>query len=238
MGNLCGKSEAPQKSSQEKGKQPTKSTPKQQSTNNQTTKSHPTNGQSTQKSKGKENQAPPHPNQAPQNQNQQIVKDKGREPQDEVLTEDDVRAQELRKKADEHAKLRGKYFEESQAAFKKGDKAEAKVLSDKGKAEAEKMKEANKQAADIVFKSKNRNQPPDSIDLHLLYVEEAIERTEARLEEVRKQKGDHLIIIHGAGHHSKDNKQLIKPAVVKMLNEKGIKFKENTPNVGCIYAEL
>lgn len=236
MGNLCGKSESAKKPvPQDKGKQKDTTTPKQ----TQATKSQPatTNQTSTPKSKGKENQPPPNQN-VPQNQNQQIVKDKAREPQDEVVTEDDVKAQEFRKQADEHAKLRGKYFDESQAAFKKGDKAEAKVLSDKGKAEAEKMKEANKKAADLVFKSKNKNQPPDSIDLHLLYVEEAIERTEARLEEVRKQKGDHLIVIHGAGHHSKDNKQLIKPAVVKMLNEKGIKFKENTPNIGCIYVEL
>jgi len=234
MGNLCGKSESPKKSTPQtnKGKNPT-TAPRQQTTNNQTTKPQTTNNQGQRKnSKGKENQPPP------QNQNQQIIKDKGREPQDEVETADDLKAQEFRKKADEHAKSRGKYFEESQAAFKRGDKAEAKTLSDKGKAEAEKMKEANKQASDIVFKSKNRSQPPDSIDLHLLYVDEAVERTAARLEQVRKQKGDHLIVIHGAGHHSKDNKQLIKPAVVKMLNEKGIKFKENTPNSGCIYVEL
>jgi hypothetical protein len=52
---------------------------------------------------------------------------KGHQPEDEVLSQDDLRAQELRNKADQHAKQRGEYYEQSQQAFKSGDKAAAKV---------------------------------------------------------------------------------------------------------------
>jgi DNA-nicking Smr family endonuclease len=96
------------------------------------------------------------------------------------------------------------------------------------------MEESNQQAADLVFHFKNKNQPADSIDLHLLLVTEAVERTEKRIEQCKSKKEDHLIIIYGAGHHSKNNKQMIKPAIVKMLQEKGLKFQENTPNIGCV----
>ena len=86
----------------------------------------------------------------------------------------------------------------------------------------------------MVFRSKNKNQPADSIDLHLLLVTEAVERTEKRIEQCRARRENHLIIIYGAGNHSKNNKQMIKPAILKMLHEKGLKFQENVPNAGCV----
>jgi len=164
----------------------------------------------------------------------EVIDKKGHQPEDDVVSQDDLRAEELRKKADQHAKQRGEYYEQSQQSFKSGDKAAAKELSEKGKKEQALMEEANKQAADLIFHSKNKSQPADSIDLHLLLVTEAVERTEKRIEQCQSKKENHLIIIHGAGHHSEGNKQKIKPAIVKMLQEKGLKFLENTPNIGCV----
>jgi len=155
-----------------------------------------------------------------------------------LLTREEEEAQDLRRKATNHAKQRNEFFEKSQAAFKSGDGALAKDLSEQGKLEQIKMDEANHRAAELIFFSKNRSQPPDTIDLHMLFVDEAIMRTTKRIEDAQKHKENHLVIVHGAGNHSANHVQLLKPAVVKLLNEKGLKFKENKPNVGCIYVEL
>jgi DNA-nicking Smr family endonuclease len=216
MGNLFGKKASKQEKHEDKGKAPAKeSKPKK-------AQEHPPASAA----------ASPPPKQ------EQVIKEKGKQPEDEVLSQDDIRAQELRDKAGKHAKARGDYYEQSQQAFKNGDKAAAKELSEKGKKEQALMEEANQQAADLIFHSKNKNQPPDSIDLHLLLVAEAVERTEKRIKQAQDKKEDHLIVIHGAGHHSKDNKQMIKPAIVKLLNEKGLKFQENTPNIGCVTVQF
>ena len=90
-----------------------------------------------------------------------VIDKKGHQPEDEVLSQDDLRAQELRRKADQHAKQRGEYYEQSQNAFKSGDKARAKELSDKGKREQALMEEANNQVSSTL-------QPSSCSPCHLL----------------------------------------------------------------------
>lgn len=214
MGNIFGKGKEKKPTKEDKGK--AKETTKSKAQEHPPSSTTPATSRAT----------PP--------KQEQITSVKGKQPEDEILSQDDLRAEELRKKSDQHAKKRGEYYEQSQQAYKSGDGAKAKEFSELGKKEQALMEESNRQAADLVFNSKNKNQPADSIDLHLLLVTEAVERTEARIAQCLQKKEDHLIIIHGAGHHSKNNKQMIKPAVVKLLNEKGLKFEENTPNIGCV----
>lgn len=72
----------------------------------------------------------------------------------------------------------GQSFDAASAAYKSGDGARAKELSNEGKMHQRRKEELNDQAADFIFAANNRNQPRGSIDLHGLYVQEAIERTE------------------------------------------------------------
>lgn len=85
---------------------------------------------------------------------------------------------QLRNQAIREDDLMGQAFDAASEAYKSGDGARAKELSNEGKAHQRRKEELNDQAADWIFAENNRSQPRGSIDLHGLYVEEAIERTE------------------------------------------------------------
>lgn len=140
-------------------------------------------------------------------------------------------AQKLRDKAGEEAKLRGSCFDQSKKEFESGDKAKAKQLSEEGKKHGVQMEQYNKQAADAFFAAHNQGRDDYTIDLHGLYVEEALERLNKRIDKIGK-KGT-LVIIWGAGNHSEGGVRKIKPAVIEVLNKGGWKFDDDTPNHGC-----
>ena len=74
-----------------------------------------------------------------------------------------------------------------QEAFKSGNKAEAKQLSDKGKQEGALMEDANKKASDAVFHEKNDGRDAHTIDLHGLYVDEAVKRARQAVQQAKRE---------------------------------------------------
>lgn len=94
------------------------------------------------------------------------------------------------------------------------------------------MEAANKKAADEFFR---KNNPPGNIelDLHDLFVKEAIDRLKQRVSFARRQGCHKLTVIVGRGLHS-TNGPKIKPAVINYAIEKGIKYHANSPRIGCI----
>jgi DNA-nicking Smr family endonuclease len=70
----------------------------------------------------------------------------------------------------------------------------------------------------------NKNNNELTIDLHGLYVEEAVGFVKERLESL-KNSGKTLSIITGAGNHSKD-KALIKPKIFDMIKQFGYTYTE------------
>ncbi len=103
-----------------------------------------------------------------------------------------------------------------------------------GKAEGVLALAASRKAADAIFAMKNARVKPEEIDLHGLHVEEALVKTEERLaRDLASGRGGVLVVIYGAGNHSLGNKQLLKPAVEKLLRDKGVQFTLDTPNHGC-----
>jgi len=142
----------------------------------------------------------------------------------------------LRDQAQELAKKRGDCFERSQQAFKSGDKAKAKELSDEGKKYDQQMDECNKKAARLIFKLNNtdKNLPVHEIDLHGLFVEESKDFVEERIKLCKQKNVDALIIIVGRGNHSADKIPKIKPAIEELVKIHGIESRINEPNPGCI----
>jgi DNA-nicking Smr family endonuclease len=139
----------------------------------------------------------------------------------------------FRAKASEAAKLRGQYFEQSKAAFERGEKGEAKRLSELGKAEGKKVEEANAQAAEAVLGAQDL--ASGTIDLHGLHVDEAIDAVKKFLD-MHKGKRDTVNIITGKGIHvqesahtkSKKGESQIKKDTHKLLKERGLAFVETT----------
>jgi len=106
----------------------------------------------------------------------------------------------------------GRAFEDSKRAYEGGDGARAKQLSEEGKRHKAEMENFNRQACDWIYHggskletvstdvlistANNTDSGPNEVDLHGLYVKEAIARTEQAIQDA-KQRGDpdvHLIV--------------------------------------------
>ena len=161
-------------------------------------------------------------------------------------------AEKLRHDASTHAENRGRLFDESQEAFKNGEKKDAKDLADQGKAEAHMMEECNKEAARIYFHHNNpRNGKNDAgqVDLHWLQVKEALEYADHSLQNEINRKStdignDHegerqVVFIVGMGNHSEGGIRKIKPALEEMIKKKyGFTIIDEKPHKGCISVEF
>jgi DNA-nicking Smr family endonuclease len=65
----------------------------------------------------------------------------------------------------------------------------------------------------------NKQSPPGTIDLHGLYVKEAIERTEKAIADAQRQGTEELRVIVGKGIHSQGHVAKIKPAVQGLMQK-------------------
>ena len=74
-----------------------------------------------------------------------------------------------------------------QEAYKSGRKAEAKQLSDKGKQEGKLMEDANNKASNAVFHEKNAGRDDHTIDLHGLYVDDAVNRARLAIQQAKRE---------------------------------------------------
>lgn len=148
-------------------------------------------------------------------------------------TPDEIYEQE-RKNAGEYAKKKNECFRQSKLAYKQHRKAEAKKLSNEGKKLEEKMIACNSRAADIIFQKNNPPEKPlDFVDLHGLFVKEAITKLKQRIILSKRLGFPFLTVVVGMGNHSK-GEQKLKPAVIAHAKKFGIHFKVDSPNRGCI----
>ncbi|KAH8668345.1 hypothetical protein BX600DRAFT_548705 [Xylariales sp. PMI_506] len=145
----------------------------------------------------------------------------------------------LRDLARQEAAKRNSCFDRSHQAYERGDGAEAKNLSNEGKAHAAKMDEYNKQASDFIFRENNSpgRVTDDTIDLHGQFVEEAEDILEQRIRYAQQQGQSHLHVIVGKGNHSANHVQKIKPRVEQVCRELGLQY-HTEENAGRIYINL
>lgn len=137
-----------------------------------------------------------------------------------------------------HAARRAELLSRSQAAWRAGDKALAKSLSDAGKAEGARVLEANARAADAYFTSNNKGRPVAEVDLHGLFADEAVVRIEERIKACRAAGQPHLVVIVGQGNHSKDGIPVLKPRIRNLMEQYGFSVVVDKPNRGCILVQF
>ncbi|KAG8912062.1 hypothetical protein FRC01_005314, partial [Tulasnella sp. 417] len=123
----------------------------------------------------------------------------------------------LRAQANAEGDAMSKCFRESQEAYRSGDGARAKELSNQGKLHKAEMEELNKKAAEWIFLVRNLDRPPHVIDLHGLYVNEAIERTNLSLIAARERGDRQLHLIVGRGMHSRDSVGKLRVAIENLM---------------------
>lgn len=150
-------------------------------------------------------------------------------------SEDD---QYYRQQANAHATKRNEFFEQSQSAYKRGDGEQAKELSIRGKEQQELMEKANKKAAEVAFLKNNKEREIWEIDLHGLYVKEAVYYAREAVAKCQKKKLNHIVFIVGMGNNSLDGVRKIKPAIEELMHGMGLKLEEDKPTKGCLYVDL
>lgn len=147
----------------------------------------------------------------------------------------------LRQEAQLYAEKRGKLFTESKQAYESGDKAKAKELSEEGKLAGKKMEEYNQKAAEVILKYRNDGHPINYLDLHGLYLEEALHAFHERLELLQHDTTNPTMneiifeVIPGAGNHSK-NKAIIKPKIIEELQKRKLNYEEK--NAGTLLVHV
>ncbi|KAK4111814.1 hypothetical protein N656DRAFT_789993 [Canariomyces notabilis] len=133
-----------------------------------------------------------------------------------------------RQEAIKHGGLRNKFLQSAAQAWNRNDARAAKALSLRGQGENELMRKAHREAAQLLYKERNKDNascPEIYVDLHGLHPEEAVEYLEGILmENVNESRP--IYAITGTGHHSKNGKDKVGKAVRNFLNEWRYAYRE------------
>lgn len=108
-------------------------------------------------------------------------------------------------------------FQLSHEAYARGDGAAAKQLSNDGKQHQKEMERLNKEASEWIFKENNTDSQAGEIDLHGLYVKEAIHFTDIALQDAKRRGDSQVRLIVGKGLHSQGGVVKIKPAIEELM---------------------
>lgn len=143
-----------------------------------------------------------------------------------------------RQLADAANKKRNQLSQESQNAYKRGDKAKAGELSRQAKQQQAIAEENNQRAAEYVFIENNRDSDEDDIDLHGLYVREAEYILKVRIKSGIEKHQPKLDCIVGKGKHSANGIAKLKPAIEQLCEDAGLKSWIDPKNTGVLHIDI
>jgi len=129
-------------------------------------------------------------------------------------------------------------FSESHEAYSRRDRAAAKDLSNQGKNHKQRMEQLNKEASNWIYLENNRDSKPGEIDLHGLYVKEAITYTDAALEEAKLRGDSEIRLIVGKGSHSEGGEAKVRPAIKGLMRKYKLAAEFDPSNSGVLVVEL
>ncbi|KAK5738555.1 hypothetical protein LTR17_005891 [Elasticomyces elasticus] len=153
-----------------------------------------------------------------------------------------------RQEAFKHGGLRNKFLQSAAQAWNRNDARGAKALSLRGQCENGSMREKHREAAEVLYRERNKGQGERRelfVDLHGLHPEEAVSYlSECLVEQSRVDGGRRAVYaICGTGHHSKNGKDKVGKAIRQFLNDWRYAFREfsvpgDRNNVGGILGIL
>ncbi|KAK0184058.1 hypothetical protein F5146DRAFT_1006865 [Armillaria mellea] len=126
---------------------------------------------------------------------------------------DGLRAR-AKKEGDEMARC----FKESREVYSRGDRAAAKVLH--------------------FSVENNRDRTPGEIDLHGLYVKEAIAYTDTALKEAKLRGDSEIRLIVGKGSHSEGGEAILRPAIKGLMHKYQLVAEFDPSNSGVLIVKL
>jgi len=144
----------------------------------------------------------------------------------------------LRARAKQEGDLMAQCYRQSQEAYERRDRARAKALSDEGKRHALKMDKLNATASATVFKENNQDKDACEVDLHGLYVKEAITYSEKAITNARRKGDNEIRLIVGQGNHSEGGVSRLKPAIQEDMQMRGHHVEVDPRNPGVLLVRL
>ncbi|KAI5965229.1 uncharacterized protein KGF55_001449 [Candida pseudojiufengensis] len=150
----------------------------------------------------------------------------------------DQQYKQLRSKADELYKKRNQLSQQSQQAYKQGDKQKAHELSEESKKATQEAESYSEKAAEYVFRENNTDSASDEIDLHGLYVKEAEWIVKKRINSCIQTNQSHLKVIVGKGLHSSNGISKLKPAIDQLCEESNLKHYIDPKNNGVLIIDF
>ncbi|KAJ3881859.1 hypothetical protein F5879DRAFT_796715 [Lentinula edodes] len=159
-------------------------------------------------------------------------------PDPNQVNQHDSHYTDLRKRANEEGDAMAQCFQESHDAYARGDGAGAKDLSNQGKDHQRKMEQLNKQASDWIYFASIQDSKPGEIDLHGLYVKEAIERTDYAIQDAKRRGDTEVHLIVGKGLHSSGGVAKIKPAIEELMQKHQLVAELDPNNAGVLLVQL
>ncbi|TFK54249.1 DUF1771-domain-containing protein [Heliocybe sulcata] len=144
----------------------------------------------------------------------------------------------LRDRAREEGAQMAKCFEESKAAYSSGDGARAKELSNEGHRHEAEMHRLNAQASEWIFIENNKDSQPGEVDLHGLFVKEAISYTDRAIQDARGRGESEIRLIVGKGLHSPNGMAKLEPAIKDLMQKHGLVAELDPQNSGVLIVDL
>ncbi|KAH7888649.1 DUF1771-domain-containing protein [Phlebopus sp. FC_14] len=144
----------------------------------------------------------------------------------------------LRAKANEEGDLMAQSFQQSHEAYERRDGALAKQLSEKGKQHQRTMEKLNAEASTWIFRENNLDSQPGDVDLHGLYVKEAVLYSEKAIQEARGRGDSEIRLIVGKGLHSDGHIAKIKPALEDLMKKHNLPAEVDPHNAGVLIVRL
>ncbi|TFK94557.1 DUF1771-domain-containing protein [Polyporus arcularius HHB13444] len=144
----------------------------------------------------------------------------------------------LRARANAAGDEMARNFDEAHKAYESGDGARAKELSNAGKAAQQEMERLNEEAAAWIFRENNTDSKPGEVDLHGLYVKEAIRYADQSIQEARARGDSKIHFIVGKGLHSTNHVAKLKPAIEELIQKHGLVAELDEHNAGVLIVNL
>lgn len=151
---------------------------------------------------------------------------------------DDSQYKKLRADADRESSKYRELSGQAKRAYESGRKEEASSLSKEAAVHQRKADEFNGEAAQFVFRANNADSGPDEIDLHGLFVREALSALDYRISAGIRQNENHLNVIVGKGLHSENHIAKLKPAVEQFCQQRNLQWEVQHGNAGVLVVRL
>ncbi|OAX33897.1 hypothetical protein K503DRAFT_484112 [Rhizopogon vinicolor AM-OR11-026] len=144
----------------------------------------------------------------------------------------------LRERANQEGDEVDRCFQQSDEACERGESVRGQELREEGEEHEYARDALNAEASAWIFRENNLNSKPGEVNLHGLYVKEAISYSDKAIKEARQRGDSQIRLIVGKGLHSDGRISRIKPAMEKKMRQCSLLAEVDPRNAGVLIVQL